>query len=275
MSVDRDRDMVEWADLVSDVSVVQADGQQLPLRSELFDVVLFNVSLESMQAAEALREAFRVLRPDGRLIAMVGHQVASPEFRDIVEQAIHAGFVTVQYTGLRLSWLGQEILDVGTANLRDAVIYVQARKPAAKARWPRWVPAQTLWLTRLQQWLVGALGRWWMVLGFGLVVGLTGDVLSLADRFEPVIATFAALGHESHMVIAPAMLLATSPSTPNRQREQTSLRQERKMTRRQLMSRGLPALVGFVVFLVQRPFLLAAEALQTLSTWIVYWRRRR
>jgi SAM-dependent methyltransferase len=57
---------------------IQAEFQRLPLTEKQADVVVFAATLHyATSAREALREALRVLRPDGRLVVM-----ESPTYRD-------------------------------------------------------------------------------------------------------------------------------------------------------------------------------------------------
>src|SRR4051812_13861128 len=60
--------------------VVEADAVALPMADAAFDLVLAFMSLQDMDdAAAALREAWRVLEPGGRLVMAVVHPFASAE----------------------------------------------------------------------------------------------------------------------------------------------------------------------------------------------------
>ena len=60
-------------ELAADIEFEQADARSLPFADERFDVVVFDSTLSHVPEPErAVREAFRVLRPDGLLAAFDG-----------------------------------------------------------------------------------------------------------------------------------------------------------------------------------------------------------
>lgn len=104
---------------VTNITPRQGDAQKLPYLDRTFDAAyLIGVLGEIPDAAAALRELRRVLKPDGRLL--IGEVLIDPDFVSLLalkEKAKDAGFVFEQKTGpsfcyLALFW---PVADSGSA----------------------------------------------------------------------------------------------------------------------------------------------------------------
>lgn len=121
------------ADLYSTKADREIDIENMKLKDESFDVIVCSHVLEHVDDAKALHESYRVLRREGRLLAMVpivegwdrtyeNPQVTSPE-----EREVHFGqFDHVRYYGRDFR---ERIIDAGfsltefSADGRDTVRY--------------------------------------------------------------------------------------------------------------------------------------------------------
>ncbi|MGA5193017.1 class I SAM-dependent methyltransferase [Streptomyces exfoliatus] len=112
----------ERAQVADRVDLVTADMRRIPLADDTFDLVVSSMAIHNIGSArgreEAVREAFRVLRPGGRLlIADIFH---ARRYQEILRAAGAVG-VTCTDAGPRMWWSGPWV----------RTLLVSAEKPAA------------------------------------------------------------------------------------------------------------------------------------------------
>jgi SAM-dependent methyltransferase len=114
---------------------VRANMRRLPLRDSAVDAILYAASLHYSPVAEAVREAGRVLRPGGMMVA-----VDSPIYGDARAQERAAARTAAYYAGAGYPGLSDHYHPINVAELRLALVesgfeIEQLNVPRPK-RWP-------------------------------------------------------------------------------------------------------------------------------------------
>jgi SAM-dependent methyltransferase len=113
---------------------VRGDMRRLPVRTGAADGVLYAASLHYAPVDSAVREAARVLRPGGLLVA-----VGSPLYPSDAEAQRAAARSEMYYAAAGFPWLARHYFPIDATKLRRALLDggLEAEQLRARSRWRR------------------------------------------------------------------------------------------------------------------------------------------
>ena len=139
VGIDPSPSVVEYAALRAphNCSFEVATAQNLPYPDASFDVVISSLAIHHLPVTErpaALREAYRVLRPDGRLFIADVRRPRNHATKRLFRALTHRGVGHTSPDALAALIAGAGFDVISSGNRRPWLHYVQAQRPAADFR---------------------------------------------------------------------------------------------------------------------------------------------